>query len=126
MSSDYVACVYDNNGAGFYAVMEVDAPAGATCDSAVCWSETPDAYGYRDRNKEQGPLASLKISAGEPGRAKFKLKANGESLTMPYLPLAKTPLAKAQLINRETNACWEADFPSADSNTTNQFKARSD
>ena len=64
---------------------------------------------------------SIQISGGEDGTSKVKLKASGDALGSPAMPLAKSPSVRAQLINLETSACWEATYSNATVGTSTQF-----
>ncbi len=125
-TSSYVLCAYDNDGGGYRPVLESHADAAADCNAVPCWTGDSTSYAYRDSGHRNGSLTRLEVAAGDEGRAKVKLKAAGEALGPPHMPLAKNPSVVVQLTNLETSACWEATYSAATVNLGPSFKASSD
>ncbi len=110
--------------AGYRPVLESHADAAADC--APCWTGDGTSYAYRDSGNRNGSLTRLEVAAGDDGRAKAKLKAAGQALGPPHMPLAENPSVVVQMTNLETGACWEATYSAATLNSGSSFKASSD
>lgn len=69
-------------------------------------------------------LQKIALKAGGAGHGKITLKGKGQHLGLPTLPLATQ--VRAQLVRRDTGACWEAVYSTALAHTTTRFAAKSD
>jgi hypothetical protein len=119
----YELCVYD---ATPTLISTERVPAGGSCGSRPCWSETASGFKYRDGQLTSDGVGKLLLREGieDGGRAKIILKGQRENLNMPTLPLAQP--VTVQLVNSD-GACWEAIYSApADKNEQGLFKDRSD
>jgi len=90
------------------------APDGlcGTPNPKACWKALgtpPGAKGYRYVDKTGNPegLQKLILKPGEQGKAKAVLKAKGDDLDMPILPLA---LPATMQLCATNGTCWTAEF----------------
>lgn len=125
-TSGYALCLYDELGMAPGLLAEWEADAGSTCDGVPCWTEEAGTVSYRDSHQYEGPIRTLQIRSGEEGKSSIRLKAGSAALSPPRLPLPVSPSVRTQLVNLETNVCWEASFTAASRNEATQFKATSD
>jgi cysteine-rich repeat protein len=118
---DYELCVYD---ATSFVLFSGRFPAGGTCAGVPCWKTIPlKGYSYKDKDHTPNGMEKLQLKAGIAGAAKIAAKGKGAALVMP--PLGSVPLPiTAQL--RGAGECWEATYSTAITNTSAQFKAKSD
>jgi len=117
--TDYAVCLYDD--AGLRA--RIDAPAGGLCGTKPCWRAKSGGFRYTDPFLTPHGLQKMTLRPGAAGKAKLSLSAKGQLLVLPPPPL--DPPLLLQLVN-DAGECWEATFSSAQTNTTEQVKARSD
>ena len=105
----------------------VAAVAQAACEKGACWKATgTKGYGYKDKAALVAGTTSLKLTAGESGKAKASYKGKGALLQVPALP--PTLPATVQLIVNENGRqeCWEASFSTFQKSNAGHFKAKSD
>lgn len=119
-SDDYTFCVY---GSGPTLLFAARVPAGGTCVGVPCWKVTSTGYGYKDKDRTPDGVGKLGVSSGGAGATKAKAKGKGTLLSVPTLGALPLPLT-AQL--RGPGACFEATYSTPITNTTEQFKAKSD
>jgi len=124
--SSYALCLYAKVGAAVVAAVEEDIPAATICDSTPCWSASGEGFAYKDPKIQWSSLTSLNLTPGEAGKGRIKLKAKGATLGPPTLPLDLSVPVKAQLLNTQTGACWEATYSTASINDVGRFSASSD
>ena len=55
-------------------------------------------------------VQSMDLRPGADGEASIAIQASGESLGPPLLPLSADPEVALQLLNHESDGCWEATF----------------
>src|SRR5262249_15848923 len=125
-TDDYALCVFDASDAR---ILRLIAPAGGTCGTKPCWKQlgspaAPKGYKYKDVDGLPDDLDGITIKAGLAGAAKLSLKGKGAHLMMPHLGALALPLT-AQL-QSENGQCWEGAFSTPTTNTSTQFKAKSD
>lgn len=125
-TSGYLLCLYDELGVVPGLLAEWEARAGAICNGAPCWTEAAGEVRYKDTRRTQGAIKTLSARAGDGGTSKIRLSASGATLIPPRLPLPVDPSVRMQLVNQETNVCWDATFATASRNDTTLFKATSD
>jgi hypothetical protein len=111
-TDSYFACLYDGGGTR---VSESLVEPGGTCGVKPCWKalgSPPGSKGHKYVNKagNEDGVKKLILKPGEQGKAKAIVKAGGEPLDMPSLPLA-LPVT-AQLVST-TGTCWSAAFEPA-------------
>jgi uncharacterized delta-60 repeat protein len=125
-TTDYAFCVYDESVGPPDLVFEAAVPAGGACGKGSCWKPpTSTGFKYGDSTRRRCGVGAMKVKSGVDGKAKIVLKAKGEHVPMPALPLA-VPL-RAQM-QSQSGTCWEATFSAAGvlKSDGTRFKARSD
>jgi len=130
-------CMYEQSGESPVLVFRAITVAGSGCfggsTGRSCWlglgkQDGSGGYGqYTYRNKEQTPdgIDQMVLKAGDEGKVKVLVKAKGENLSLPELPLS-LPL-QVQL-HAETGECWEATYSEmgVKDNNPRQFKGVTD
>jgi hypothetical protein len=123
----YTLCVYGEAGASPIVLARATAPAGGTCKTRPCWKATGDrGFKYKDAERTPDGIDTLVLKAGTfLGRARIKVKAQGESLSLPVLPLDLPVRVQLQAGN---DRCWEATYSPAGVgvNDAMQFKGAGD
>ncbi len=114
----YELCVFDDVAGVPDLVLDAAVPAGAN------WQATGRGYKYKDKDSLHGGVRSMLLKSGDDGGAAIVVKARGEHLEMPALPLAQNPTVTVQLLG--ANACWEAQYGTNRVNDGVQFKAKAD
>ncbi len=124
VSTSYAACIYSEDGGSPSLVMGSVVAPGGSCNGRPCWKQTRSGYVFRDRSAAQGGVKTVKLRAGDAGRAKLIFKALGDALVLPALPLVQSPRALVQIINDEVDGrCWEISLPAPPvTATTQKFK----
>lgn len=119
-SDNYQLCIYD---AASSLVFSGRFPAGGSCAGVACWKTIAGkGYAYKDKLRTPDGMEKLSLTSGIAGAAKISAKGKAEHLNMPALGL--TPPIVAQL--RGAGTCWEATYSAPLTNTSLQFKAKSD
>jgi 6-phosphogluconolactonase (cycloisomerase 2 family) len=127
--NDHVLCIYDSSG-GAQPVAGLLAPIRAACEptaylggSIPCWQPMSTVgYKYETYRYPEG-ISLIKLLSGTTGASRILIKAKGEYVPMPALPLA-LPVT-VQLQNAD-GACWTATFSAAHLNDGTQFRAIAD
>jgi hypothetical protein len=105
--------------------MSAQVPAAGTCGTRPCWKALGTVgFAYADTVGSSDGLTKVLLKAGSAGRGKIGVKGSGANLHLPTLPM--TMPVKAQLRQDGSNACWEATYGTATTNTASAFKAKSD
>ena len=112
----YNLCLYPNlPGAGALGA-EVLLPPGAP------WvSRGEKGYSYRDLAGTVRGLTDVRVSTGDAGRTKLKVRGRGANLPSGTLPATSYTV---QLVDVLGGGCWSSSFASGDSTAT-AFKGRS-
>ena len=120
-TTNYLVCIYDASGRKLSAL----APAGGVCRVHPCW-RTLGSLGFRYGDKDGLPdgLTQILLAAGSAGRARIQVAGGPANFPDPGMPLT-TPV-RVQFQRTDGNACWEARYGTASSNTPSGFKAKSD
>jgi hypothetical protein len=111
----YAFCVYDESAPTPALVFRALAPAGGTCrfdpspQDLSCWRDVRDGYRYRDDFRTPEGLSSMRLKEGADGKARITLKASGDLVGLPSLPLGVPVRAQLQAANGE---CWETTHSS--------------
>jgi hypothetical protein len=115
-TADYTLCVYTGT--------SQDLVAGAVVPAGTNWTARPRKYKYRDPQANEDGVQKVILKEGAPNKAKVILKGKGGALPDPTMPLAEPVLV--QLVNEETNVCWESEFESGDTikNDGSNYKAK--
>ena len=120
-TTGYVLCLYANAGLKLTAQALPD----RTCGTKPCWKALgTKGFKYKDKAGTPNGLTGIKLVAGGAGKARIGVKGKGANLPAPALPLA-IPV-RAQFKRADTGACWDATYSTATTNTTSEFKAKSD
>ncbi len=117
----YALCVYDSNGRR--AALEV--PPAGTCGAHDCWRLIPRrGYRYVDRSGGNEGTTRIVLRGHDLDKAKIVFKSQGQNMPDPMLPY--NPPVLVQLVNDETDVCWEAGYVLSDflQNGNTRFKAK--
>jgi cysteine-rich repeat protein len=123
-TDDYFFCVY---GAGPTLLFSARMPVGGTCHGVACWKAvSTTGFQYKDKDRTPDGAEKLSLKSGTGGAAKASFKGKAELLNMPTLGAFPLPV-RAQLRRSGGSTCWETVFSNPPlTNTTLQFKAKSD
>lgn len=66
----------------------------------------------------------MKLKPGDQGKTKVLVKAKGDFLTIPSLPLTNTVTAQLIIDDGVTEECWQSTFPFSILNDGSKFKAK--
>jgi endo-1,4-beta-D-glucanase Y len=117
----YDLCLYDGTGS---LITSAAAPAGGTCGTRPCWTAKSSGFRYTRKDGAPNGLSDLDVRAGAAGKARILVKAKGEPLALPALPIAPLPLT-VQLENA-VGTCWSATYEAnVRRNDAAAFKAKS-
>jgi hypothetical protein len=120
-TTDYVLCVYDQNGDQLGA----EAPADGTCGTKPCWAvKGSTGFKYTDKDGTPDGLTKISLKSGDAGKAKISVKGSGANLHLPTQTLALP--VRVQVRQSSSSTCWEATYSTASTNTAGSFKAKSD
>jgi len=90
--------------------MASDAPAGGICGDKDCWATKTGAALYKDSELTPDGISGLQLKANySKGEAKITLKAKGENLELPALPVA-LPLTAMLRRSDDVTKCWSATY----------------
>ena len=119
--TSYTFCLSDGAGT---VLMQATIPAAPICAGAPCWNRTAKGPKFTDPGKTFGGLRKILLREGPDGYAQILVKARGENLDPPMLPLLTTPITAR--LEASTGACWATVFGGAGirSNIPAQFKAK--
>jgi hypothetical protein len=118
VGDDLELCVFDATGGVPALALDTVIPSGPL------WTPTSRGFKYSDRTLTNGGVRSITLKDGPAGGAAITLKAKGDRLGPPALPLSQDPSVRVQLIG--AHACWEADYSTNRTNDGQQFKAKAD
>jgi len=111
-TSGYDLCLYDDSGVLWSARL----PGG------VGWKTTGTrGFKYKAPSKTAA-VRSLKLKAGEPGKAQIQWKAKGAAVAPPLLPPTGATVAQ---LRSDTGTCWEARYTTPKKSTPETYKAKS-
>lgn len=119
---DYALCMY----AGPTEELKLGAVAraGATCGSASCWRAAgTTGWKYSNRDRTPDGMDKVVLKAGTAGRPKVLVKATGDNLVTPTLPLALPVRVQLQTTH---GTCFESTSSLSIKNAPNLFKAKAD
>lgn len=126
-NDDLALCLYarESGGSETSALASFALPGGGACGNKPCWKDIPGRkLLYRDRAGASDGAQLFLAKPGATGRSRFKLKAKGEFLALPDLPLPADAEVIAQL-RGSNGGCWETVFPAGGTrNETDRFQAR--
>lgn len=106
-NTGYKVCIYDaaNQLRGEYTI---DRP-GATCGDGPCWSAISDkGFKYKDKNGDADGILIAKLSGGDAGKGKVKIKGSNKTGNLPTgvaALLASQTSATVQVVTNDA-ACF--------------------
>jgi cysteine-rich repeat protein len=118
-ANGYTLCMYDPDGIATQAA----APPAGTCGPKPCWKETKVGWKYGTSTGTPQGVAKLRLKAGIVGKPAVLVKAHGDSLVVPALPLM---LPVAAQVRSADGACYGAAFSTPSKNDPTQFNAKGD
>jgi hypothetical protein len=124
----YAFCMYQG-GSPVLALRALAPAGGGNCQptasntSRSCWDDSSTGFRYRDDFETPEGLASMKLKSGVDGRAGAKVRATGEHLRLPALPLVLPLRVQLQAANGE---CWETTHATAQVNDGTRVVAPAD
>ena len=114
----FALCLYDTAGRRLAAAV----PAGGTCLAKPCWEASHGGFKYSNAALTPDGLKTMSLKPGLAGKARIVAKGRGQTLALPFLPLA-VPVT-VELVSAGTR-CWSAHYTEALTSTVQQFKATS-
>ena len=117
-TTSYTVCIYDQDATapgGVSLMLSATAPPGSK------WSPTSTGYRYQDTTLSPGGLRKILLRAGADHAAQIMVTGKRDNLALQSLP-AELPLTVQ--IKASTGACWDATYPTADTNTPIRFKGK--
>jgi len=123
-TTDYALCVYDGDTNAL--VYEEAAYAGRTCGVRPCWlAHGAAGFVYVDGSGSVDGVTKVALKVGADGKSAAMLRAKGERLTVPALPLSLPTRVQLQA---SSGTCFDTSFSSAGAsvNTAAQFVGKSD
>ncbi len=124
-ASDYVLCLWDDQGGQPVLVYEQDAHAGTTCAGKPCWRQVGAGYRFKDNRLENSSISRLSLAPKKSDtELKITAKLRGLAVGPPQLPLSVDPSVRVQLHNLADGHCWEASFDQPKKNDTQRFDAK--
>lgn len=115
-TTGYALCVYDGGGG----LHTATAPAGGTCAGRACWSSAARGFRYRDKDRTPDGIDRLTLDVRGPGDTRIAIKALGENLDTPAIPLA---LPVTVELRNADGVCWQSTFGAAGRNAAGRFRA---
>jgi len=131
-SDSYNLCFYDESGSAAALVFRASIPAGGMCAGGPCWTKVaPGFFEYRDAQAAPDGIDRVNLRAGEPGRARVKVRGRGENLSnRSELNLPAPPLSLPLRVQLQaaTGQCWEATYSAAGmlTNAIGKFSGKAD
>jgi len=116
-ASDYLICVYADDGL----VLSALAPQDASCAGKPCWKATTHRLRYRNKALTPDGLSTIVLRTGKAGR--IIVKGKGSNLALPTLPL--TAPVSVQLWRTDGDSCWESTIATPLANSSTRFRGRS-
>lgn len=126
VSGPHLLCGYDESSFPPVLVYEALARHNVTCSKKSggppCWTTKGLKGKYKNDFASPDGIRNMKVIAGDEGKTKIVVKAQGASFDPPALPLG-VPF-RLQFVT--DSACWEATFSDPAKNDTVQFRASAD
>jgi len=118
----YALCIYDPTSL----LYDAEIQPGGICRRSPCWKalggRTPEGFRYEDRRADDQGMERIIIRAGGQGRARARVRGQGDQLQSVMLPLA-LPVT-TQLVNSE-GQCWSTTHSTAPlRNSATEFLAQ--
>lgn len=123
--SGFALCVFDAQSGAPVRALEAIVPGGP-CPGRPCWKQEEGGFSYRNRARTPSGVQTFRAEVDPSGTGSISVKAAGEGLVLPSLPLGPAPDLIVQLLHSDTGNCWEARFDDAKRNSVKTYTARSD
>jgi hypothetical protein len=118
-------CVFADDGqGGTNPLLATVVPPGGQCGSRPCWRANGTETRYRYRQSDGDGLSSIRLDTGGDGDAEIRLKGKGAGLGLPASFDGALPPITVQVRRLDAPVCWEARFPSLQTSTATQLRAR--
>lgn len=111
-------CLWDGSGA---LGLAAPAPESGTCGGKACWSATAKRARYRDPKRERTGVGVVTVAA-KRARGRVGVRAQGERLGPPPLPVAALPIT-VQLLGGD-GTCWTSTFDDVRRNDERRLAAK--
>jgi len=131
-TDSYAVCVFqDLDSPAAKLVYRVDVPPGGMCEAVPCWravkasAEQPVGFKYVDKKGTSNGVLKLSLRAVDEKPGRIGLRAKGENLPDPTLPLT-TPIGVQ--LQTSSGECWGSIFATSGTlkNEPTIYKARSE
>jgi hypothetical protein len=109
VDTDYAWCVYDESAGVAALVLSAALPSDRICDGRPCWQAKKTGWLYKDSSAARDGVQKLLLKRNGDGQTVITLKARGENLLLPGLPLQQSPRVRVRLL-AGNGACWESDL----------------
>jgi cysteine-rich repeat protein len=123
-STGYAVCVFgDRPDTPLVAAV---ANFGRSCaGNRGCWRRSKKGFRYRSSSRRPDGLSAITLRAGGAGKARIDVRAKGNKLTMPALPLTAPVVVELRKLDGSP-PCWGAEHSTVEKNTARHFVARGD
>ena len=118
----YATCVYDASAAR-QPLFEAQVPAGGTCGTRACWSESPISFKYSNRAASAHGILKMTLQSGAAGAAQVLVRAKGVNLGPPNPPLVLPVTVQLVADTGSSTACWQTRYTTSSTNDDVHFKA---
>jgi hypothetical protein len=107
-TDSYALCVYDAS-ASPQPLLETGVPAGGACGAIPCWQTLSGQriHYFDQRLGFVEGLRLIRMTPGIDGRTRVAVRARGEALELPPVPLTPPVTVQIQVSNGE---CWSAAY----------------
>ncbi len=125
--TNYVFCLYHEDGGAPALIMEAAIPSGGLCDEDTkpCWKhpKAQTRVKYKDVDELSDGIAKVAIRGGRDGHGKISVKGRGPLLPLPTFPIGPFTTVTGQLVNGN-GECWQTEHTEAQANTDKKFKSK--
>ena len=109
-TTSYTFCMWEEIAGDPRLAASYEIPAGGTCGTRPCWSESSKGFKYVDKEQTPHGISGLTLKEGlAAGKTKILLQGKGANLPMPVLPFIQNPNVVMQLKNSD-GTCWETRY----------------
>lgn len=109
-AAKYHTCLYDAS-ASPQPRLDAGATAGGSCGTAPCWKPIgTKGYRYRDKAGTSDGLSLARLVSGPAGKSRVIVKAAGDQLALPSLPLTLPVIVQLLVDDGVTTECWQTTF----------------
>lgn len=116
-------CLYDDS-ASSQPILASAVTSAGVCSGKPCWKATATGYKYADKTASPDGIFAIKLKEGNAGKAQVHVKAKGENLDTPSLPL-QFPLTMQFLIDDGVStSCWQSTFSAPIKNDSTIVKTK--